>query len=179
MSAVFINLHFRILSQPNISIAEMVRCMQAVYAPHDIVIRELSRDTLVLPEADSLEVGVSAADLTAEQQLLFNHRDGIGDRDICVYFVSEIKVVVGSFVQPITGSSSHPAGKPAAVVAKDALKWTLAHELGHVLGLTHEDSDVQRLMFESGDMSFPNPVPYLVWSELELIHQHPTLVHSQ
>jgi hypothetical protein len=153
--------------------------MNVVYAPHDIMIRELSREPLILPEADSLEVGITDADLTAEQTILFSHRNGMGDKDICVYFVSEIKVVVGTFVQPINGSSAHPAGQPAAVVAKDAPKWTLAHEVGHVLGLTHEGSDMQRLMYETGDMSFPNPVPYLVWKELELIHRNSALVFTQ
>jgi hypothetical protein len=179
MATVFINLHLRVLKEPEISVSEMVARAKAIYAPHDIVIRDMPSQPLSLPEFESLEVGIGGDDLTSEQKLLFDHRDGLGEDDICVYFVSEIKLVVGTFVQPLMGSSSHPPGKPAAVVASHATRWTLAHELGHVLGLIHEDGDPQRLMYETGDMSFPSPTPYLVWKELDLIHNHCPLAQSE
>jgi hypothetical protein len=179
MGIVFINLHVRILKPPAIPVSDMVARAKAIYAPHDIIIRDTPSQPISSPELESLEVGIGPDDLTAEQKALFEKRDGMADTDICVYFVSEIKAVTNGVVLPVMGCSSHPPGKPAAVVAGHAPKWTLAHELGHVLGLIHEDGDPQRLMYETGDISFPNPTPYLVWKELDLIHNHCPLAQSE
>ena len=58
----------------------------------------------------------------------FANRDGAGGNDVVVYFVR-------STVPPFNGCAAHPAGRPGAVVARGASQWTLAHEVGHVLGL--------------------------------------------
>ncbi|MDG6105588.1 hypothetical protein Daura_13425 [Dactylosporangium aurantiacum] len=35
------------------------------------------------------------------------------------------------------GTANHPAGRPGLVIKYRSGKWTMAHEIGHVLGLTH------------------------------------------
>ncbi len=177
MPVAHIDLYLKIITQPVISIDEMIRRAQQVYGPHDIVIRERGRQKVDQPEGGSLEVGDDAHP-TADQQLLFRVREGADTGDICVYFVSEIKLVTPTVVRPVWGYSARQPGKASAFVARDAPKWTLAHELGHVLGLLH-DEDEQRLMHESGDPQLIDFCPSLVWKELEQIHQHPTLVHSR
>jgi hypothetical protein len=47
------------------------------------------------------------------------------------------------------------------VVAQNASIWTLAHEVGHVLGLSHVD-DNNRLMTGNGTTNITNPPPDLI-----------------
>lgn len=69
-----------------------------------------------------------------EKQLLskqlFQNRNNVGKHEIVVYFVNSTN-------PPTNGCAAHPDGKPGAVVAAIASEWTLAHEVGHVLGLSH------------------------------------------
>ena len=75
-----------------------------------------------------------------------------------VYFVR-------STVPPFNGCASHPAGRPGAVVARGATIWTLAHEVGHTLGLFHID-DNNRLMTGNGTSNITNPPPDLISQEV-------------
>lgn len=85
-----------------------------------------------------------------------------------VYFIN-------STAPPLNGCASHPAGRPGAVVVHDCSPWTLAHEIGHVLGLDHcDDPDNSfclrdRLMTGCGTGSITNPPPDLVASEVTAI----------
>ena len=56
------------------------------------------------------------------------------------------------------------ANRPGAVVASGASAWTLAHEIGHVLGLSHV-SDNNRLMTGLGTDNITNPPPDIIASE--------------
>lgn len=75
-----------------------------------------------------------------------------------VYFVR-------STVPPFNGCATHPAGRPGAVVASIASPWTLAHEVGHVLGLRHVN-DNNRLMTGGGTSNITNLPPDLVAPEV-------------
>jgi hypothetical protein len=85
---------------------------------------------------------------TDEQDELFQNRNQVGDGDLVIYFVQATN-------PPSGGCATHPSGRPGAIVAQPgtptapgASLWTLAHEVGHVLGLGHVD-DRNRLMFTS------------------------------
>ena len=78
---------------------------------------------------------------------------------------------------PSNGCAAHPAGRPGAVVAQGASRWTLAHEVGHVLGLRHVDDPpppnpaappalLDRLMTGRGTAGITNPPPDLVATEV-------------
>jgi Hemopexin len=80
---------------------------------------------------------------TAEHNLLFAHRDGVGSDELVVYIVQTLEGGSGNFL----GCATHPAGQPgAAIVVSNAL-WLVAHEVGHVLGLRHITSSADNLMF--------------------------------
>ena len=92
----------------------------------------------------------------------FNHRNNAGPNDIVIYFVRSTVPVYG-------GCATHPQGRPGAVVASDADRWTLAHEIGHVLGLSHPDTQSdplpERLMTGEG-ISPTSPPPDVVAAEV-------------
>jgi hypothetical protein len=175
---VFLHLHIRIQTEPLASVDVMLSCMRSIYEPNDLIIRELSRQPLDMPDLDSFGVSITDVDLTEDEQLLFSHRDGISDQEICAYFVDEIKLVAANSTQPLFGTSIKPPRLPTVVIARDAPKWTLAHEVGHVLGLAHDEMDVHRLMYATGDPT-PIELPYLVWKEMSTIFKSPTLLHDQ
>ena len=107
---------------------------------------------------------------TAEQDRLFGNRNNVGANEVVVYFVR-------STDPPTNGCATHPAGRPGAVVTRGATRWTLAHEVGHVLGLSHADDPpppnpfappalLDRLMTGRGTSNITNPPPDLVATEI-------------
>jgi hypothetical protein len=149
-----LRLHFKILVDPDLPIATMLGVMQRLYRPAGILVEEASRERLRLPTLEDLDLfGPSGNacirnDPSAEQVQLFSHRNHVGPRELAIYFVR--------YTTPRAfGCASHPAGRPGAAIAKRATRFTLAHEVGHVLGLPHvnpEDCSVQptRLMTGCG-----------------------------
>ena len=95
--------------------------------------------------------------VTAEQTSLHANRNSAGPNDVVVYFVRSTQ-------PPFNGCASHPAGRPGAAVASGASAWTMAHEVGHVLGLGHVN-DNNRLMTGNGTNNITNPPPDLIASE--------------
>jgi hypothetical protein len=94
---------------------------------------------------------------TSEQDQLFAHRNNANPKDVVVY-------VVQAMAQAFLGCAAHPSGQPGAVIVKGSPRWVLAHEVGHVLGLTHAAAtDTDRLMEPSASWTkFP---PDLIPSE--------------
>jgi hypothetical protein len=111
-----------------------------------------------LPLLNDLDVGAcTLGNTTVEQQQLFANRNDVQNNDVVVYFVRSTN-------PPFNGCAAHPEGRPSAVVAQAATQWTLAHEVGHVLGLPHVD-DTDRLMTRAGTANITNLPPDIVPAE--------------
>jgi hypothetical protein len=159
LGAQSVRLHVKILTNPNINIANMVAAMEQVYATAGLGVEVISTENLNLPALNDLDVGAcTMGSTTAEQNQLFANRNFVGANEVVVYFVR-------STVPPFNGCAAFPAGRPGAVVAQGATQWTLGHEVGHVLGLFHVN-DNNRLMTGNGTGNITNPPPDLVASEV-------------
>ena len=77
-----------------------------------------------------------AGQVTSEQVQLFNNRNSVGELDLVVHFVRTTN-------PPLNGCASHPDDIFGAVVTQVASLWTLAHEIGHVMGLQHISGEHQ------------------------------------
>jgi len=151
--------HVKVLTTPTISIDQMFTSMRWVYESIGIIVHRVSMETLNLPALNDVDVGgCTLGSVTAEQTQLFGNRNNAGPNDAVIYFVR-------STVPPSNGCASHPAGQPGAVVAQGATQWTMAHELGHVLGLLHVN-DNNRLMTGNGTSNITNPPPDLIAQEV-------------
>ena len=125
-----------------------------------------STENLNLAALNDVDVGQCVrGQTTAEQNLLFGNRNGVGANDVVAYFVR-------STVPPFNGCAAHPVGRPGAVVAQGATQWTLGHEIGHVLGMNHVN-DNNRLMTGNGTGNITNPPPDLVAGECTVMDGSP------
>jgi hypothetical protein len=157
-----VRLHFKVLTTPSISLDQMLASMREVYEPAGFRVLRLTDETLNLPTLNTVDVGNCDGSTTAEQNQLFNNRNNVGTNDVVVYFVQATSPAYN-------GCASHPSGKPGAVVASIASQWTMGHEVGHVLGLSHVN-DNNRLMTGLGTANITNPPPDLISSEITTMH---------
>jgi hypothetical protein len=148
-----IRLHFKSIGMPRVSEFDALRNAQLVYGQYGIAIVFASGESLLLSSGESLTLtNVDAGTCrmsgptSSEQDLLFSlgNLDHVGTRDILVYYVDRLTMANGD---SLAGCATHPSGRPACVVAAVGSRWTLGHEVGHVLGLTHEAHDQANLMF--------------------------------
>lgn len=86
---------------------------------------------------DLVDIGANTCDSsiarsTEEQQLFDLGRTGANAcaSNLLIYYIA-------SQSNGLRGCAAHPAGQPGAYVADNATQYTMAHELGHVLGLLH------------------------------------------
>jgi hypothetical protein len=172
-----IRIHLKILTSPTVSVTSMLLRMRQVYQTADIGVEVMSRESLAtIPNfaaLNDLNVGACVG-TTAQQNQLFQNRNNVGQNEIVVYFVR-------SLVPALNGCGTFPAGNPGAAVAQIASRWTVAHEVGHVLGLSHisgentrcppatpnccSTPDFTRLMTGCGTGNIPG-TPSIVQSEI-------------
>jgi hypothetical protein len=150
-----VRLHLKILSPPTrYPLNEMLNEMRKVYEGAKIRVDVVSTENLNLPELADVDVGeCTMGSATEEQTQLFSHRNNVQEYECSVYFVR-------STLPPYNGCAAHPDGRPGCVVVRGASKWTLGHEVGHVLGLFHVNNS-DNLMTGNGTNNITNPPPDL------------------
>jgi hypothetical protein len=151
-----------------IPINQMLQSMQQTYSQVNILVEVGSTQNLTLPDLVDVPPGSS------QQTQLFTNRDSVGMSDIAVYFV---RTAGGN-------NGFAPLGLPSAVVASIASPWTLAHEVGHSLNLSHIPgestgclppgttcctADFTRLMTGCGTNNIINPPPDLTAAEVTVM----------
>lgn len=159
-----VRMHVKVLTQPTIPLATMITRMREIYESVGIRLEVASTENLNLPALNDCDVGECVrGTTTAEQNQLFANRNNVGANEVVAYLIR-------STVPPANGCAAHPAGRPGAVVVQGATQWTLAHEIGHVLGLRHCDAPgarlFDRLMTGGGTGNITNPPPDLNATEL-------------
>jgi hypothetical protein len=135
----------------------MVDSMREVYRNINTRVDITTTERLNLPDLLDVEVGdCKFEQITDEQNQLFNNRNHVAANEIVVYFVR-------STIKAFNGCAAHPEGKPEAIVTRSPSQWTLAHEVGHVLGLGHAETDstclFDRLMTGCVTDGITNPPP--------------------
>lgn len=155
-----VRVHVKCLVNPvSFTLNEQFAAMQEVYAVAGIRVDWVTTENLNLPSLEDVDVGgCTMGSTTSEQVSLFGHRNFVGGNDMVVYFVR-------STVPAYNGCAAFPSGRPGAVVVRSASRWTLGHEIGHVLSLSHVN-DNNRLMTGNGTFNITNPPPNLISSEV-------------
>jgi hypothetical protein len=166
MASGSLRLHFRTLATPDISLSMMFEAIQQVYALANIQVRLASSRALELPQLRTVKVGKCESDLTDDERALHAHREGALENDV-IAFICEM------LDPPIDGCSVHPPGQPGVVIWRRAPSpYTLAHEVGHVLGLVHVDDD-DSLMTGNGPENITNLPPDLSADEIAIMNRSP------
>lgn len=164
-----LRLHVRTLAEPlYFSVDEMIEAMRVAYRQARVTVEVASRAKLALPALQDLDIGPCVRGvLTLPQAALFGYRAGMGPADVAVYFVR-------STIPRSRGCAAHPEHRPGAVVTRLASRWTLAHEVAHVLGLGHTD-DRTRLMTSRDTARIVADVPLLTRDEIDIMRASPWL----
>lgn len=142
-----LRLHLKVLTAPSLAIETMLLRMREIYGAVGIRVAVASRETLdaaalgapVFNALNDMDVAeCDGAGVSAEQMQLFGFDGGVapGHRvdEAVVFFVRSATKTSGG---TLNGCATFPAGRPGVVIAQVASQWTLAHELGHMLGLLH------------------------------------------
>jgi Matrixin len=148
IAEIVIPLRLKVLFDPIVPIQTMVDNARILFAESGIIFRHASApERLYIPHLNVLSIGMRGCILSApptptdnpEVWELYEQRNGVLPGEVVIYFVRSI-------IPFVKGCARHPRGKPGVILASSAGPWTLAHELGHVLGLRHVDN-TQQLMY--------------------------------
>jgi hypothetical protein len=162
-----LRLHVKTLIQPQIPVAAMVRRIAQVYATARVHVRLAGVESLNLPALLDVNVGASDGTMTPDLEQLYVRRQPASSLEPVVYLVR-------SLIPPADGCSTCPPNIPAVVISQRATEWTLAHEIGHLLGLAHVDDD-HNLMTGNGTENITNPPPVLAPAQAKRIHASPLI----
>jgi hypothetical protein len=136
-----VRLQLKLLQHPKVSISTMVRSMIIFYRIDSVRVEVVSREDLQGPAFATLldlDVGPCTSNqaLAAEQTQLYQNRNNVNNNiDIAVYFVRQ---VLENGTDALNGCAAPTqTTTPSVAIAQIASRWTLAHEVGHKLGLNH------------------------------------------
>jgi hypothetical protein len=121
-------------------------------------------DLLVISQTDCLRVGHV---VSVDEDELFDLGRGLGP-DIVGYYLQ-------SDAAGFRGCAAHPPERRGFWVANSATRWTLPHELTHVVGHNPHVGDSDNLMF-TPTSSITNPPPDLSDDQRTRILQDPALL---
>ena len=120
----------------------MLANAKALLDLHHVDLVDVSRETVFDDDGEIARFKTLVADGTVptdEQPALFNFRGDAEPDNRVIYFVRTL-------VPAQAGCHAHPPDMAGAIVSASlANGWTLAHQIGHLLGLDHVDG-VNRLM---------------------------------
>src|SRR5829696_3092577 len=173
--AFLVRLGLKVLVEPDrFSFHTMLYEMATVYATADFRVVELGREDLDLPDLEVVDVGDCRGTIcagngsTEDQATLFANRTGLGSTDVAAYFVD-------STVKAFNGCAVHPKDVPGCIVTKHASQWSLGHEVGHVLCLTHVN-DSNNLMTGAGTDNLTNPPADLTAAQITAMQDAPSAI---
>ena len=134
-----VKLHFRSIATPVVSEFDALRNAQRVYRQYGIDFSFTSGMSLGIPSdqaviLNNVDTGTCTMTQaqTGEQDLLFGlgSLQGVGPNDISVFYVNRAAKSDGT---ALAGCAASVGVHKAVVVAAAGSRWTLGHEVGHVL----------------------------------------------
>ena len=159
----------KLLTNPKRSVAAQIANVRRAYGQAHIGLRSIAIEQVPEEAAAkfrSIDVGECKRDQRLSPSLKDLHetlRGNVRDDVIVVFIVDAVfKSTEDPNDEPrrINGCANHPADRPGAVIESNPGPWTMAHEIGHVLGLEHA-SDRDHLM------SFPTTTDQDIVPKLE------------
>lgn len=126
-----VGLHFRSISLTAVPFNTILASTQSVYAQYGIRIDMMNGESLLFSAQDQAKF--EEVDQQCDWDLSVGEFNELHSRgspaartDVLVYFVK-------SFKEQLKGCGGHTKDRPACTVAESGTRWTVAHELGHVM----------------------------------------------
>lgn len=166
-----IGVHFRSIALTKVPFNTILASTKQVYAQYGIRIDMMNGESLALSAADQARFEkinqLCVWDLTLGE---FNELHSLGTpapaTDVLVYFIHSFKKEPAA-----TGCGGHAKGRPACTVAITGNRWSLAHEMGHVLlgsGFTPvHTNDTRSVMYKKA--AYRASTPTLTEKQLAVI----------
>jgi hypothetical protein len=149
----FVTVHFKSLLRIDNTIQQLIdtqfAAMEELYADGAIdtffgTVEDLSRMSNAATLANFNVGPCVLGQPTADHNTLFKNRNGAAANDVVIYIAQTLIGGTGNFV----GCATFPNGEPGCIIVQSNARWLAAHEVGHVLGLTHIN--------QSDSLMFPN-----------------------